>query len=75
MTKRECPDETERLQRMLVRDAIIVAGNTMLRVSELWDLKWKDILQIEKSFDKDEKKISLVTINVKTEISKTRKQR
>ena len=75
MTKRECPDETERLQRMLVRDAIIVAGNTMLRVSELWDLKWKDILQIEKSFDEDEKKISLVTINVKTEISKTRKQR
>ena len=75
MTKRECPDETERLQRMLVRDAILVAGNTMLRVGELWNLKWKDILQIEKAFDEDENKISLVTINVRAEISKTRKQR
>ena len=75
VSKRECPDETERLERMLVRDAILVAGNTMLRVGELWNLKWKDILQIEQIFDEDERKISLVTINVRAEISKTRKQR
>ena len=75
VSKRECPDETERLERMLVRDAILVAGNTMLRVGELWNLKWKDILQIEQIFDEDEKEISLVTINVRAEISKTRKQR
>ncbi|MGY9056313.1 MAG: phage integrase SAM-like domain-containing protein, partial [Alphaproteobacteria bacterium] len=39
---RACPDETERMERMLVRDAILVASNTMLRVGELWNLKWKD---------------------------------
>ena len=60
---------------MLIRDAILVAGNTMLWVGELFNLKWKDILQIEEIFDKDEREISLVTINVRAEISKTRKQR
>ena len=75
VSKRACPDETERLERMMVRDAILVASNTMLRVGELWNLKWKDILQIERIFDEDVKEISLVTINVRAEISKTRKQR
>ena len=60
---------------MLVRDATLVASNTMLRVGELWNLKWKDVLRIEQIFDKDERKISLVTINVRAEISKTRKGR
>ncbi|MBT6276934.1 MAG: site-specific integrase [Chromatiales bacterium] len=75
VSKRACPDETERMERMLVRDAILVASNTMLRVGELWNLKWKDILQIEPIFDEDERKISLVTIDVRPEISKTRKGR
>ena len=75
VSKRACPDETERLERLMVRDAILVASNTMLRVGELWNLKWKDILQIEKIFDEDEKEMSLVTINVRAEIAKTRKQR
>jgi integrase len=72
---RACPDETERMERMLVRDAILVASNTMLRVGELWNLKWKDILRIEPIFEGDVRKISLVTINVRAEISKTRKGR
>jgi len=75
VSKRACPDEIERLERMMVRDAILVASNTMLRVGELWNLKWKDILRIEKIFDEDEKEMSLVTINVRAEIAKTRKQR
>jgi integrase len=75
VSERACPDETERMERMLVRDAILVASNTMLRVGELWNLKWKDILRIEPIYDGDEKKMSLVTINVRAEISKTRKGR
>ena len=71
VSKRECPDEKERLERMMVRDAILTASNTMLRVGELWQLRWKDIESIEKGFDEDEKLISLVTIYVRGEISKT----
>ena len=75
VSKRACPDDTERLECMMVRDSILVASNTMLRVGELWNLKWKDILQIEKISDEDDKMMSLVTINVRDEIAKTRKQR
>ncbi|MGY8935288.1 MAG: tyrosine-type recombinase/integrase [Alphaproteobacteria bacterium] len=75
VSKRECPDEKERLERMLVRDAILVASNTMLRVGELWNLRWKDILRIEKFFDDHQREMSLVTINVRAEISKTRTER
>ncbi|MAI50029.1 MAG: integrase [Rhodospirillaceae bacterium] len=75
VSKRACPDETERLERMMVRDAILIASNTMLRVGELWNLKWKDIVDIETVFDEDEKQMSLVTINVRPEIAKTRKGR
>ena len=72
VSKRTCPDEKERLKRLMVRDAILTASNTMLRVGELWNLKWKDILAIEKVFDEDENEMTLVTINVRPEISKTR---
>jgi integrase len=75
VSKRECPDEKERLKRMLVRDAILVASNTMLRVGELWALRWKDILRIEKMLDEQGRKMSLVTINVRAETSKTRNER
>ena len=75
VSKRACPVDTERLERMMVRDAILIASNTMLRVGELWNLKWKDIVGIEKVFDEDEKEMSLVTINVRPEITKTRKGR
>jgi integrase len=75
VSKRECPDEKERLKRMLVRDAILVASNTMLRVGELFALRWKDILRIEKMLDEQGRKMSLVTINVRAETSKTRNER
>ena len=75
VSKRACPDEDERMERMLIRDAILIASNTMLRVGELWQLKWKDIISIDDVFDENEKRISLVTINVRAEISKVRKSR
>jgi len=75
VSKRACPDDTERLERMMVRDAILIASNTMLRVGELWQLKWKDIISIDDVFDEQERKTSIVTINVRAEISKVRKTR
>jgi integrase len=71
VSEKECEDMHERLERLMVRDAILIASNTMLRVGELWNLRWKDILSIEKIFDEDEKPMSLVTINVRGERSKT----
>lgn len=75
VSKRQCPDETERLERMLVRDAILVASNTMCRVGELFQLQWKDIISIEKKYDEVEQEVSIVTILVRGEISKTGRTR
>jgi integrase len=66
-SKKECPNENERLERFMVRDAILIASNTMLRPGELWNLKWGDVSV--------NKKTDMVTIEVPTEIAKTRERR
>jgi integrase len=67
----------ERLQRdrLLIRDCILIASNTMLRVGELWQLKWKDIVGYETTKDERGKKVELVTLKVRGETSKNRKNR
>jgi integrase len=70
-SQKSCPVETEREERLLVRDCILVASNTMLRVGELWNLKWGDIKGFETTFDDKEQEVQLVKIKVRGEISKT----
>ena len=68
-------DERVRLDRLLIRDCILIAANTMLRVGELWSLKWGDIVSYEKELDGNGRPLTLVTINVRAETSKVRKAR
>ena len=75
VSKKECPDEHQRLERLMIRDAILINSNTLLRVGELWQLKWNDIQQYEEIFDDNEKKIILVYLNVRGETSKVRTSR
>jgi integrase len=75
VSKKACPDATQRLKRQMIRDAILIASNTLLRVGELWQLRWSDIQKIEKINDTNGRPVSLVTINVRKEICKTRKER
>ena len=70
ISKTECPVEAQRLERQLIRDAVLIASNTMLRVGEFWQLKWRDIVKVDTVFDSTERPITLVTINVRNEISK-----
>ena len=65
----------ERLHRMLIRDCILIASNTMLRVGELWQLQWKDIENYEELIDESGRKVTIVTLNVRSEIAKTRRSR
>ena len=65
----------ERLHRMLIRDCILIASNTMLRVGELWQLRWKDIEKYEELSDESGRKVTIVTLNVRSEIAKTRRSR
>jgi integrase len=74
-SKKECQDETERLERLLVRDSVLIASNTMLRVGELWNLKWGDIADITQEIDNQGRSLKLVTLNVRAEIAKTGRRR
>ena len=65
----------EQLHRLLIRDCILIASNTMLRVGELWQLRWKDIEKYEELSDESGRKVTIVTLNVRSEIAKTRRSR
>ena len=67
-------DKVERLKRLLVRDCILIATDTMLRVGELWQLRWADVLGYE-SIGNEQNRVDLVKIKVRAETAKNRKSR
>ncbi len=75
VSKRQAPEPLERLERLMVRDAVLIASNSSMRVGELWQLKWGDIERIAPVIDANEKRIQLATLNVRSETSKTRNSR
>jgi len=73
---KECKkDDFIKRERLMVRYCILIASNTMLRVGELWNLTWGDVVDIEKTKDNQNKDVHLVTINVRAETSKVRSSR
>jgi integrase len=75
VSKNQCLDDAERQERLLVRDCVLIASNTMLRMGELWQLKWGDIESIHETRDADGITRYLVTINVRHETSKVKRDR
>ena len=75
VAKKNCPDEKERSERLMVRDAILLASNTLLRNGELWQLQWRDIERVETIESGKKKPVKLVHINVRAETSKVRASR
>jgi integrase len=74
-SKKQCADEALRNEWSMIRDAVLIASNSMLRVGELWQLRWSDVVGIETRYDEQENAVNLVTINVRAEICKTRTSR
>ena len=75
VSKKHCPDETQRKERLLIRDYILISSNTLLRVGEARQLTWGDIEKVETHYDQQEKPILLVHLNVRSETSKVRANR
>ena len=67
--------EQDLYERKLVRECILILSNTMMRVGELWQLKFKDVRKITKEVDTNGTEMHLVTINVQAKTSKTRADR
>ncbi len=74
-SKKASESDEVRNERLIVRDCILIAANTMMRVGELWQMRWSDIERYETVQDADGEKRLLVSILVRAEISKTRKTR
>jgi integrase len=75
-SKAQCGDDEDlRNKRLMIRDCILIASNTMLRVGELWQLKWGDIEKFETMKQDGWNDVELVTLRVKAETSKNRRTR
>jgi len=75
VSKKDCPNDIERQERLMIRDCVLFASNTMLRVGEFTQIKWGDIVGTEVTRDDAGLEVNLVTLNVRREITKTRKAR
>lgn len=74
-SKKASSDEKTLNERLMLKDYILAASNTMLRVGELNQLKWGDIVSYKEDVDETHKAVTLVTIKVRPETAKTRKTR
>lgn len=74
-SKKSAKDEKDLNERLMLKDYILVASNTMLRVGELNQLKWGDVVAYKDDVDETKKPVTLVTIKVRPETAKTRKSR
>ena len=75
VAKKNCPDDDERLERLMIRDYILIASNTYLRVGEQRQLTWGDIHGFETHTDVNGKEVQLVSFTVRAETSKVRQTR
>ena len=88
VSKKECPDDDKRLERLMIRDYVLISSNTYLRVGEARQLKWGDVEKYETHYEQpiDEvslddndydygKEVHLVHLNIRAETSKVRSSR
>jgi integrase len=75
VTKKNCPDDDERFERLMIRDYVLISSNTYLRVGEARQLTWGDIDKFETHIDENERQVILVTLTVRAETSKVRATR
>ena len=75
VSKKECPDPEERLERQKVRDYIYILSNTCMRTGELRQLTWGDVLGFRDEIDETGKKVCLVKLRIRKETTKVRNER
>lgn len=75
VSKKECRDEKERLERLLIRDFVLISTNTLLRVGEARQLTWGDVAKTQEQVDSTGTMVQLVFLNVRSETSKVRASR
>jgi integrase len=89
VSKKHCPDDKQRHERLMIRDYILISSNTYARPGELRQIVWSDIIKYEVVYDEPQDEASimneddydytreqhLVHLNIRKEISKVRSAR
>lgn len=75
VSKKECPDPEERLERNKIRDYIYTLSNTCMRTGELRQMTWNDVLGYRDEVDETGRKVCLVKLRIRKETSKVRNER
>lgn len=74
-SQQESLSQMAREERRMIRDCILLGSNTMLRVGELWQLRWGDVQGYKATVDNTGRPITVVTLKVRPETAKNRKTR
>ena len=75
VSKKHCPDDEERLERLIIRDVVLISSNTCCRVGEIRQMRWMDVLDYRTKVDSKGNDVELVKIRVRKETSKVRQER
>jgi integrase len=75
VSKKECPDPVERVNRMFVRDFFLILTNTCMRTGELKQLRWSDVKKLEPAKNERGLDVQLITLVIRPETTKTRNER
>ncbi len=77
VSEKECPDDMQRLERLMIQDYVLISANTGLRVGEIKQLTWNDVLGYEEHItnEKTEETQLLVELQIRWQTSKVRKDR
>lgn len=74
--KSRVSDSAERIERQIMREYVLISANTLMRVGELRQLRWGDVLRVEKQTKDDTgRPVTPVHIKVRWETSKVREER
>ena len=72
VSKKHCPDDEERLERLIIRDYVFISTNTCARVGEIRQMRWKDVLDFKTKLDSKGKEVEMVKVRIRAETSKSK---
>ena len=75
VAKKNCSDDDERFERLMIRDYVLISSNTYLRVGEARQLTWGDINGFETHNYDNGRQVQLISFTVRAETSKVRTAR
>ena len=75
VSKKHCPNNEERQERLIMRDYVLLSANCLARVGEIRQMRWSDVIEYKTLQDSKGDEIDVVKLRVRKETSKVREER